>query len=167
MGAACEAENATLQGVGVAALEAVGKLGLAVASLQPFDHSPWSYVFSHYSVQVQVMSFRGGAEWGGAWVAAMMTNLQQWAQVLLVRPWLPRSKAICMSCSMCCCSPPCKGGNQHRLRHFVARWTGGMQHRQDRGVKCRCMQHACCHSAGVPETWWMLVSKHPTFRAVA
>ena len=61
MGAACEAGNATLQGVGVAALEAVGKLGLAVASLQPFDHTPWSYAFSHYSVQVQGMRCLGGA----------------------------------------------------------------------------------------------------------
>ena len=52
MGAACEAGNATLQGVGVAALEAVGKLGLAVASLQPLQHTPWSYAFPHYSVQV-------------------------------------------------------------------------------------------------------------------
>ena len=52
MGATCEAGNATLEGVGVAALEAVGKLGLAVASLQPFDSSPWSYAFSFYSVQV-------------------------------------------------------------------------------------------------------------------
>ena len=33
-------------------VQAVGQLGLAVASIQPLGAAPWTYALSYYSVQV-------------------------------------------------------------------------------------------------------------------